>query len=562
MSQVLAMAERIAQLERMVEHGQEPVSQPEHETTSKIHFDASNTLQADRPSLQSPVETINSGSQKDTPHYPSTSALVDPVTGDQDQSMEASNNVDLSMPSMSEQQLQYWEQNCARACAAYLQLPVEKTEHLLRTHWTWIHPMLMFSARIPFIRDAATGGRFFSELLLCVICLHSTRFTDHAFSDELLARVRLLLGQQIHKPLTIPTIQALLQLSARDMGKGSFSRAWTYSGIGFRMAVDAGIFTRTKGPSTDPGLDRVRQQLAWSCYSWDKIISLYMGRQPTIVDVPEFEPIIADDVAEDHLWVPYGADTDVRDWRPVPSHAYSAFANVCKLAVIINDILFTVYAKKPQQTVNFVPQTRQRLLQWHDQSPSYLKVESSAVQCPPPHILTQNLLYHATLILLHRPFRSDSRCRTVSQDAAKEIERLFLLLESSFGLSHTTYLMSYCAYTAATVALQDLHDGLEGSQTRIDTYLRALEGTRPSCPGIQTSIDIIHRHLEKRGHSAATQPAIPMLPQDVDYLPAFPIDASADLMNFGTEDLSGLPFGGLDSFSYFTAPSDGFGNFF
>jgi hypothetical protein len=57
----------------------------------------------------------------------------------------------------------------------------------------------------------------------------------------LIARARLLLGTEIHRPSSIPTVQALLQLSARDLAYGSISQAWLYSGMAFRMVSDLGL---------------------------------------------------------------------------------------------------------------------------------------------------------------------------------------------------------------------------------------------------------------------------------------------------------------------------------
>ncbi|ETN45456.1 uncharacterized protein HMPREF1541_09287 [Cyphellophora europaea CBS 101466] len=565
MSQVLAMAERIAQLEKGLDIQREDNQQHDVSDGASVVMEVPSPTASRTTAYRSPVDTVTSASQE-TPHYPSTSAVEDPVTGQNEENSTRSPSLTAVMPTMNEEQLQYWEKSAVQACATQLRLPEERIEHLLKTHWTWVLPMFLFSNRVQFVRDAASGGLHASELLLCVICLHSTRFTDHALSEELFARVRLLLGQELHQKPKIPTVQALLQLSAREMGKGSISQAWLYSGMAFRMAVDMGIFTKTKGQPSDLELDRVHQQLAWSCYTWDKIVSLYLGRVPTLPEVPNFPPPVVDEITEKSIWIPYGAET-LSAWQPMFSYTYSAFENFCKLVVIIHDILITVYAKnRPQQITYFVNQTRQRLEEWHKDTPPHLKAGSVPDQCPPPHILTQIMLYYTTLILLHRPFRSNSQCQTICRDAARQCEELILSFEKSFGLSHVTYLIAYCSYTAATVALQDLHDGIEGSQTRVNTYLRALYSVRAGTPGIQRSIDIIVRNLDRR--TPAPKPQTESTNQDlqmpIDALPAFPFDVNCDLMNFTTGDVESLPIGGLDSFAYgfVTTPSDNYANIF
>lgn len=105
------------------------------------------------------------------------------------------------------------------------------------------------------------------------------------------------------------------------------------------------------------------------------------------------------------------------------------------------------------------------------------------------------MLYYTTIILLYRPFRSNSSCRAACREAAEGVESLLLRMEQVFGLSRCTYIMAYCAYTAATVAVQDTRDGVPGARRRLDTYIRALKALSQSCPGIHRSIDIISRCL-------------------------------------------------------------------
>jgi hypothetical protein len=92
----------------------------------------------------------------------------------------------------------------------------------------------------------------------------------------LISRARLLLGSEIQKPSSIPTVQALLQLSARELAYGSISQAWLYSGMAFRMVSDLGLH-HSGGKILDLGhltaedLE-IRRRLFWSCYFWDKYV--------------------------------------------------------------------------------------------------------------------------------------------------------------------------------------------------------------------------------------------------------------------------------------------------
>ena len=136
----------------------------------------------------------------------------------------------------------------------------------------------------------ATGGPYYSPFLLTVLCAHATRFHEGHVDDMLMSRARLLLGSEIQKPSSIPTVQALLQLSAREMAYGCTSQAWLYSGMAFRMIVDLGLHNNSRKildlGYLGPEELEIRRRLFWSCYFWDKAISLYLGRSPVLLELP------------------------------------------------------------------------------------------------------------------------------------------------------------------------------------------------------------------------------------------------------------------------------------
>jgi transcription factor-like protein len=134
--------------------------------------------------------------------------------------------------------------------------------------------MFMWVYRPTFMRDMAIGGPYYSNFLMLVLCAHAARFHDLKIGEMLTTRVRSMLGAEIQKPSCIPTAQALLQLSAREMAFGSTSQAWLYSGMAFRMVSDLGLHHNSGrilslGYMTPEDLE-VRRRLFWSCYFWDK----------------------------------------------------------------------------------------------------------------------------------------------------------------------------------------------------------------------------------------------------------------------------------------------------
>lgn len=244
-----------------------------------------------------------------------------------------------------------------------------------------------------------TNGPYYSPFLLSVVCTHSTRFVEQQLADALVARCRLLLGAEILKDSSIPTVQGLLQLSAREMGHGLVSQAWLYSGMAFRMSMDLGLHVSSESISSLSQLSatdkEVRRRIAWACYLWDKVISLYIGRTPTLQEPPSDEPAFLDDFEETEAWIPNGLDSRApasnTEYPLTPSYAVSCFRNFCKLGVIVNDILIQLYTKRQEDISSFVRDTKGRLDAWRAHSDKHLRIDMHNLPsaCPPPHIIFQ-----------------------------------------------------------------------------------------------------------------------------------------------------------------------------
>jgi hypothetical protein len=213
-------------------------------------------------------------------YYGPTSAVHDPPQPQLDSSLAQASSALPGSSSRSEffstlmahaQESKIWEEYALGNASLQTGIPRHIVANLLRMNWIWVSPMFMYVYRPAFIRDMATSGRYYSEFLLTVMCAHAARYQEGNYADLLLSRVRHLLGTAIQQPSSIPTVQALLQLSARELAHGSMSQAWVYSGIAFRMASDLGL--EYIGPNIK-GLGpvdlEIRKRLFWSCYFWDK----------------------------------------------------------------------------------------------------------------------------------------------------------------------------------------------------------------------------------------------------------------------------------------------------
>jgi len=143
-----------------------------------------------------------------------------------------------------------------------------------------------------------TGGPYFSQALFNTILSHSVRWCrDEPGMEQLLApyddgaafsanAVRYLFEDIQQGRNGVPTVQALLLLSAQECGRGNRTQAWLYSGMAFRLIDDMGICVdgrRHEDAEKYSTEDlEIRNRLFWSCYFWDKLISLYFGRTPLI----------------------------------------------------------------------------------------------------------------------------------------------------------------------------------------------------------------------------------------------------------------------------------------
>lgn len=142
------------------------------------------------------------------------------------------------------------------------------------------------------------NGSYFSNGLLNAMLAHSLRWCKtipkinellepYNGGEMFLDRARAEIEADLQEgPAKIPTVQALLLLSAQECGRGKRTQAWLHSGMAFRLIEDMGICIDGRKYAgavqfTDEDIE-IRNRLFWSCYFWDKMISLYFGRPPTI----------------------------------------------------------------------------------------------------------------------------------------------------------------------------------------------------------------------------------------------------------------------------------------
>ncbi len=141
-----------------------------------------------------------------------------------------------------------------------------------------------------FLRDyKAGGGPYYSDLLMYAICamgaLASPDDTVKDLSDVFSNRAQELLYESALDSPNLTTLQALLLLGHRDIGRGKSSRGWVFTGMAFRLAQGMGLHLDPSHWQTpnDTDVEReISRRAYWAAFIADKQLSLYFGRPPAL----------------------------------------------------------------------------------------------------------------------------------------------------------------------------------------------------------------------------------------------------------------------------------------
>ncbi|KAM0551809.1 hypothetical protein ACHAPJ_008380 [Fusarium lateritium] len=421
---------------------------------------------------------------------------------------------------------------------AWHQRAMENLSDIPASIYSYASPHKLCRRYLTSAGDMQSMGPYYSHTLLNAMLSHSIRWGKSDPSTKQLLdqsydggavfakHARSMLFDELSRGVcTIPTVQTLLLLSAGECGHGNTTQAWIYSGIAFRLIDHLGICVdgqRYPGSVhlTDEEVE-IRHRLYWSCYFWDKIISLYLGRSPslqhTLVSPPQ---IIMDDSAENELWVPFDSPHG-SDWKypPATAHSTSCFMSACRLSVIFNEILIHMYDPLLENTeaeMQECLQTQDPAMKlWWDQLPPHLKIEPSALPelAPPSHIVTMNALYHTFRILLFRPMLSwqvypeDEGPHPMQNHlvecvtSATSIIAIFDLFCRTFTINHCVLSLSYSVYIAATIFLLQVQATPEDQQAvrKLNFCVRALYQAKSVNPVISSAFDLITREMSNHG---------------------------------------------------------------
>lgn len=355
--------------------------------------------------------------------------------------------------------------------------------HLLSLHWNRQHHSFLITYRPAFMRDMATGGPYFSKLLLNAIYFGASKFSNRAEvrrdPDDVRTagwtfrmRVKELLGSALDRS-EITTIQALLVMTSSLFALGDErSAAWLYAGAAFRMIIDLGMHVDATMLSNIRHLSdediEIRRRVFWGAFVVDKIQSLYQGRPASLQDFDtKVSLTFLDHYEELEHWQPF-AYSDAKSYPGSPAYSVSTFMELCKLSLILNGILNKVYSERsstrsPQELLATLNTLDTQLKEWHEALPDHLQFSNATAQItPPPHVLSLLALYNVLLILLHRPFVAEGHLHTTDPSvaissfttctaAAARIIQVLQTYDRTFSIKRAPYLISYATYVAATI---------------------------------------------------------------------------------------------------------------
>ncbi|CAF3430493.1 unnamed protein product [Fusarium graminearum] len=405
--------------------------------------------------------------------------------------------------------------------------------HLLSLHWNRQHHSFLITYRPAFMRDMACGGPYFSKLLLNAIYFGSSKFSPRLEvrkdpNDVRTAgwryreRVRELLGGSLDRS-DITTIQALLVMTNSLFALGDErSAAWLYAGLAFRMLIDLGLHVDLTNSHifSDEDLE-IRRRVFWGAFVVDKIQSLYQGRPVTLKEADAMVPIkFVDTYSELEFWQPFAYSTSKNDYTGSPAYSISTFTALCKLSIVMSDIMSCIYTvrttdQNPGELSTMLDKLQRKLREWQDGLPDHLKPEAASqpgAEVPPPHVLSLHAMYYVLVILLHRPFVADGHLyntfRSISVDsvikcsaAASSICTLLRAYHRAFSVRRAPYLISYATYVAATIHCRIAAKNGKGSTAYLNlmTCLSVFKENQETNSAVQKAAVIIHRLMSKYG---------------------------------------------------------------
>lgn len=127
----------------------------------------------------------------------------------------------------------------------------------------------------------------------------------------------------------------------------------------------------------------------------DKIQSLYQGRPASLKESDTLVPIkFLDTFEEFENWKPFAYSTGATNYPGSPAYSVSTFTHLCRLSVVMSDILSCIYTerafdKSAGELSTMLQTLSSKLATWKDALPAHLVFDPKSNDVvPPPHVLS------------------------------------------------------------------------------------------------------------------------------------------------------------------------------
>ncbi|TAQ84067.1 hypothetical protein B7494_g7605 [Chlorociboria aeruginascens] len=435
--------------------------------------------------------------------------------------------------------------------------------HLAGAFFKYQYPYHMVVYREYFLRDYTTGsGPYYSDLLIYAICsmgaLASEEIALRELSDVFSNRAQeLLYGDALESP-NLTTLQALIILGHREIGRGKASKGWLYSGMSFRLLSSMGLHLDPNNwnGSDDSRVEReVSRRVYWAAFIADKQLSLYFGRPPALhpgesdvrdtVRIP-YPPNISDLMS----YVIPGVEDDSFEDGPT---LVAYWIQQAELSKIIHRMIIEVFENrniKADETIlqASVKEIHATLTKWLSDLPARLHWNLWSVGLVSELVLHLHMMYHTVMIILHRPPRhllQDLEITNMAGDVEICYESLDTIIKlvrtyaRNYQWSRLPLTFVHTLASAASVILMKNH--INGSSLEdpnigkpLDQILEAIDGISQTWPCAKQVREVINSSMKKPVDT--TRSASISLPSESPES----FDLMAGLVNSGPSDPMGV----------------------
>lgn len=294
----------------------------------------------------------------------------------------------------------------------------ENCRKLIASFFQNCYPFNMYVYREWFLRDYDIGeGPYYSDSLMFAICAVGALISSDASQRHLSVIFSTKAEAMILQSLNLPDItilQALVMLGCLEIGQGRSSKGWLYCGMAFRLTHEMGLHldpNNWKRNRSESSVDReILRRVYWAVFIVDKQLSMYFGRPPALY------PHEAD--VKDTIRIPYPEEwkrlLDIYVCKGTSPTAFedgiplvACFVHQVELSKILHIMIVDVFENRRRQSAEAaaaaVQQVHTSLVRWLSELPQKLHWNLWTVGQVPPYVLHIHMLFHTTMIILHRP---------------------------------------------------------------------------------------------------------------------------------------------------------------